>query len=98
MKYTWLMVEKNEIERYMKVWKNLLIVWKTTEVVDKVLLWRIPFNTVWELKTVDEDTIDEIMWIRESWKYDTWFFPHVYIWVKGWKLEEVLIDNILIEN
>lgn len=96
--YTWLMVESEAYEKYMRVWEKLLIVWNTPEVVSDVLLWRIPFDTVWETKQMDKISLDEIMWIKEDKLYDTWFFPHVHIMNDKWHFEQVLMDNILLEN
>lgn len=96
--YTWLMVENEAYEKYMRVWDKLLIVWNTPEVVDEVLLWRIPFDTVWETKQMDKVSLDEIMWIREDRLFDTWFFEHVCIKNEKWKFEDVPMANILLEN
>jgi len=92
------MVENEAYEKYMIVWKDLLIVWNTLEMVNEVFLWRIPFDWIWETKKIDQISLDEIMWIREARLYDSWFFHHVCIKNTNWKFEDILLDNILIEN
>lgn len=99
MNYVWLMVEKNEIERYMKVWEKYLVIWNNSiELVNNILQWNPNINSIWKTKTVDKDSIDEIMWIREVWLYNTWFFPHVCICNNEWIFEDLQMANILIEN
>lgn len=99
MNYVWLMVDKKPTEKYIRVWEKYLVIWNNNiELVNNILLWNHSFNSIWKTKTVDKDSIDEIMWIREVWLYNTWFFPHVCICNKEWKFEDVQMANILIEN